>query len=83
MPYLGQNLDQLGVIRVKPNWDAKPAKKDNLPQPEIQSTCIFLVIPSLKSSPDEYITFVNEQHFKFHNTRRSYDLRESSYRRVL
>ncbi|XP_066927569.1 uncharacterized protein [Clytia hemisphaerica] len=37
MPYLGQNLDQIGVVRVRPNWDTKPAKKDKLPQPEIRT----------------------------------------------
>lgn len=29
MPYLGQNLDRLGVVRVVPNWDDPPAKKKN------------------------------------------------------
>lgn len=36
MPYLGQNLDRLGVVRVRPNWE--PAKKKavfpNIPQPQ-------------------------------------------------
>jgi len=32
MPYLGQNLEQLGVIRVKPNWDSKVDKKDQVPE---------------------------------------------------
>jgi len=33
MPYLGQNLDKLGVIRVKPNWDTPPEKKSKLETP--------------------------------------------------
>lgn len=37
MPYLGQNLDRLGVVRVKPNWDAKPDKKNKLPLPDIKT----------------------------------------------
>ena len=35
MPYLGQNLDKLGVIRVKPNWDTPPEKKNKLPAPTL------------------------------------------------
>lgn len=31
MPYLGQNLDALGVIRASPNWDEAPQKKENMP----------------------------------------------------
>ncbi|XP_057317148.1 uncharacterized protein LOC130662328 isoform X2 [Hydractinia symbiolongicarpus] len=31
MPYLGQNLDALGVIRATPNWDEAPQKKENMP----------------------------------------------------
>lgn len=29
MPYLGQNLDKMGVVRVVPNWNDPPAKKKN------------------------------------------------------
>lgn len=36
MPYLGQNLDRLGVVRVQPNWEEQPTvKKDSLPKPEV------------------------------------------------
>ena len=35
MPYLGQNLDRLGVVRVRPNWEParKKASLPNIPQP--------------------------------------------------
>lgn len=32
MPYLGQNLDRLGVVRVKPNWNILADKKGILPK---------------------------------------------------
>lgn len=32
MPYLGQNLDRLGIVRVKPNWHNVAEKKGKLPK---------------------------------------------------
>ena len=42
MPYLGQNLDQLGVIRVKPNWDSKVDKKDEVPEIKSKKYIFFV-----------------------------------------
>ena len=51
MPYLGQNLDQLGVIRVKPNWDSKVDKKDKVPEIKSKKYIFLFVVENAVFKP--------------------------------